>query len=88
LFYPSKPEKFCQQFWEREWIDYAVEQVPQMQLQAMKRRHIEIQKTSRGKDLVYTVWDKNANPNDRKVQNPRVFNRWETETNPLIMAKL
>jgi uncharacterized caspase-like protein len=77
-----------EQLWEREWLDFAVEKVPQMQLEAMKQRHVEIEKKGRGAEIIYVNGDKqNTNLADRRVQTPRIFYRRETEINPLIMAK-
>lgn len=74
------------QIWEREWFDFAVGQVPLLQREAMRQRNAEIKQTGRGTDIYYLDEDKNAKPEDRSVQTPRVFYRRETETNPLVVA--
>lgn len=72
---------------EREWLDYAVGQVPRLQRAAMKERSAEIHQTGRGTDIFYLDGDdKNAKPEDRAVQTPRVFYRRETDANPMIVA--
>jgi hypothetical protein len=76
------------QLWEREWFDFAVSQVPQLQLEMMQRRHKEIQKTKRGAEIVFVNGDNpNADPNDRRRQTPRVFYRREADTKPLLLAQ-
>jgi len=76
------------QLWEREWLDYAVAQVPLLQMEAMKQRHLEIEKTGRGAELLYFNGDdKSSSPDARKVQTPRVFYRREAQSNPMIVAK-
>jgi hypothetical protein len=73
---------------EREWLDYAVGQVPLLQVEAMTQRHVSIEKTGAGREIVYLEGDDaSANPTDRKVQTPRVFYRREAELHPMIVAK-
>lgn len=61
---------------EREWLDYAVGQVPL--LQSLTGNRGTIIKNLNGKSTAAS---------EPKRQTPRVFYRRETETNPLIMAK-
>lgn len=60
----------------REWLDYAVGRVPQMQLDDLKTRQLEREK-SNGADPA----------NGGNLQRPRVFYRREAETHPLVVAK-
>lgn len=72
---------------EREWLDFAVERVPQLQFEAMKQRRLAIEKTGRGIELVFVNGDnKNLDPAKRRVQTPRVFYRRETESRPMVLA--
>jgi len=76
------------QLWEREWLDYAVGQVPLLQREAMKHRSAEIKQSGRGTEIIYLNGDnKNAKPENRAVQTPRVFYRRETDPNPLVDAR-
>ena len=82
------------QLWEREWLDYAVGQVPLLQREAMRQRQAEIKSgkpaadNKKRTDIFYLDGDdKNANPDNRSVQTPRVFYRREIETIPLVIAK-
>ena len=79
------------QLWEREWFDYAVEQVPQLQLEAMNQRRIDLRSGAadvKGRsDIIYLNGDDpNLDPEKRRVQTPRVFYRREPESSPLIVA--
>jgi uncharacterized caspase-like protein len=69
---------------ERDWMNYAVEQVPLMQLEEAKKHGAA--------DEVASPQDrsgKRVKPGDKggSVQRPRVFYRRELETHPLIVAK-
>ena len=80
------------QLWEREWFDYATNQVPLLQTEAMKQRRIDLEKgvsDIKGKsDIIYLDGDDpNLDPEKRRVQTPRVFYRREAESRPLIVAK-
>ncbi|MGH9967539.1 MAG: PQQ-binding-like beta-propeller repeat protein [Pyrinomonadaceae bacterium] len=77
---------------EREWMNYAVEQVPLMQTEEMKKRNLENWQAGgqgqRGAELVFALGDdENTDPEKRNVQRPRVFYRRELEAHPLIVAK-
>ena len=77
---------------EREWMNYAVDQVPLMQMEEMKKRNIEIRQRSgpgqRSSELVFVAGDNDkVDPEKRNVQRPRVFYRRELESHPLIVAK-
>jgi WD40 repeat protein len=65
----------------REWLDYAVERVPEMQAASLDG--------SRGLKIVFVPGDENvADPTKRSLQRPRVFYRREVETKPLVVEKV
>jgi uncharacterized caspase-like protein len=81
---------------EREWMNYAVEQVPQMQIEEMNKRDVEIKLggkeqgsglVQRGVEPVSVEGEKETNPEQWNVQRPRVFYRRELEALPLIVAR-
>jgi hypothetical protein len=76
---------------EREWMNYAVDQVPLMQLEEMKKRNLEMQRSKfgvRSPQLVFVAGDNGTiDPEKRNLQRPRVFYRRELEGRPLIVAK-
>jgi WD40 repeat protein len=64
----------------REWMDYAVQRVPEMQTAALLG--------TRGLKLVFVPGEeKVSDPAQRNVQRPRVFYRREVEPVPLIVGK-
>ena len=65
----------------REWLNYAVERVPEMQTAALLG--------NRGLKIVFAPGEeKIADPAKRNVQRPRVFYRREAETRPLIVERV
>ena len=66
----------------REWLDYATERVPQMQLEKMRQaRSLNLNISfAEGEDAA-------ADPEKRSVQRPRAFYRRELESNPLVLAR-
>jgi len=81
-----------QQLSEREWFDFAVEQVPLLQTEAMKQRRVDLQmgvSDTKGKrDIIYLDGDdSNLAPEKRRVQTPRVFYRRESEKVQMIIAQ-
>jgi WD40 domain-containing protein/caspase domain-containing protein len=82
---------------ERDWMNYAVAQVPLMQIEEMKKRSAQIKQQSgqgqnsgagqRGTELVFVEGDKEVDPEKRNVQRPRVFYRRELEARALIVAR-
>lgn len=60
----------------REWLDYAVAAVPVLQIETEKTRLLVQNKNAKSA----------AQPSE--LQTPRIFYRRETETNPLIIARL
>lgn len=65
----------------REWLDYAVDRVPEMQTAALAG--------PRGLKIVFAPGEeKIADPTKRNVQRPRVFYRREVEPQPLVVEKV
>jgi len=65
----------------REWLDYAVQRVPEMQTAALQG--------PRGLKIVFaTGEEKVSDPKQRNVQRPRVFYRREAEPAPLVVEKV
>jgi hypothetical protein len=67
----------------REWLDYATNRVPQMQLAKLQQAQTEGKRDfsfieGEARDIV---------PSQRGVQRPRVFYRRELEINPLVVAR-
>lgn len=72
---------------DREWLNYAVQQVPQMQLEAMRARDAEIAQGVRGPKIFFANNDnKNLPPEKRGLQTPRVFYRRESSATPLVVS--
>jgi WD40 repeat protein/uncharacterized caspase-like protein len=66
----------------KEWLDYATERVPQMQLEKLK------QARALNLNLAFAEGDETAaDPEKRSVQRPRAFYRRELETSPLVLAR-
>lgn len=75
---------------ERKWLDFAVVEVPQLQLEEMQKRNVEIKQNPNTRDVGLAFKngdDKNLPPEKRGLQTPRIFYRRELETSPLIVAK-
>jgi hypothetical protein len=65
----------------REWLDYAVDRVPEMQTAALAG--------PRGLKIAFAPGEeKVADPAKRNVQRPRVFYRREWEPQPLVVEKV
>ncbi len=65
----------------REWVDFAVDRVPEMQEAALAG--------ARGLKLVFAPGDeKVSDPLKRNVQRPRVFYRREVEPQPLVVERV
>jgi WD40 repeat protein/tetratricopeptide (TPR) repeat protein len=85
---------------EREWMNYAVEQVPLMQLEELSKHHAEAKTAAAGQEESKPGQPNGGQrgtedvdmPGDAKinsrpnVQRPRVFYRRELETHPFIVA--
>lgn len=67
-----------------EWLDYATDRVPQMQLEKMKgTRGLGL-----GGQLAYVDGEQKKTPENRSLQRPRVFYRRELAARPLVVTKL
>lgn len=65
----------------REWLDYAVDRVPEMQAAALAG--------TRGLKIVFVPGDERVtDPSKRNLQRPRVFYRREVEPQPLVVEKV
>jgi hypothetical protein len=67
----------------RHWLDYATQVVPQLQLESMQ----EAQKQGRRLVVVSGEDEEAASPEQRTLQQPRVFYRREADAQPFIVAK-
>ena len=65
----------------REWLDYATNRVPEMQLAKMKAAR------GRGLNLSFKDEERGLDVDLRSGQRPRIFYRRELEARPLIVAK-
>jgi hypothetical protein len=65
----------------REWLDYATQRVPSMQIDKMKAAR------GAGLDLSFKEEERGLPLERRSGQQPRVFYRRELEANPLVIAK-
>jgi hypothetical protein len=65
----------------REWLDYATNRVPLMQIDQMKKA------SGRGINLSFKEEERGLDVEQRSGQQPRVFYRRELEAQPLIIAK-
>ncbi len=77
------------QLWEREWFDFAVNEVPLFQREAMRQREVDLKNNPQTKgrsDIFYVNGDAKAKAEERSVQTPRVFYRREPEIKPFILA--
>jgi uncharacterized caspase-like protein len=66
----------------REWLDYAVERVPQLQQKKLEEGKL------RGAGSTFVPGDEELPPEQRRLQRPRVFYRRELESKPLIVARI
>jgi WD40 repeat protein/uncharacterized caspase-like protein len=64
----------------REWLNFAVERVPQMQQD-------ELDQQKKGRQLDRSKFAEADSRNEQSFQRPRVFYRRETEPYPLVVAK-
>lgn len=65
----------------REWLDYATDRVPKMQIEKMKDAR------GGGLDLSFKEEERGLTVERRNAQQPRVFYRRELEKQPLVIAK-
>jgi uncharacterized caspase-like protein len=73
---------------DREWLNYAVQQVPKMQLDAMLSRDADVRKGARDIGINFSN-DEGGHlpPEKRGLQTPRVFYRRESNFRPFVVAK-
>jgi uncharacterized caspase-like protein len=72
---------------DRNWLDYAVQKVPQLQLEAMTKRYAEVTQTGRGSEIIVLEGDnKNLPPEKRGLQTPRVFYGNQFINSPFFVA--
>ena len=73
---------------EREWLDYAAERVPRLQVEEMAARAAEVKSGRKTRDVLVDEADDAALPPERRaVQRPRAFYRRELEARPLVVAR-
>jgi WD40 repeat protein len=65
----------------REWLDYATNRVPEMQIAKMRAAH------GRGLNLSFKDEERGLDVDLRSGQRPRVFYRRELEAQPFVIAK-
>jgi WD40 repeat protein/uncharacterized caspase-like protein len=66
------------EIWEREWIDYAMNRVPELQVEEMKQRGGEI--------VFFNDYKKTLDAKTQNAQRPRVFYRREPSLHPLVIS--
>jgi WD40 repeat protein len=72
-----------------EWLDYATERVPLMQLESMRKsRGLLLGQTPKPPLAFVDGEERVANPENRSLQRPRVFYRRELASRPLVVTKL
>jgi hypothetical protein len=62
----------------REWLDFAAERVPDLQLDVLRQ--------PRNVKVVFVGGEENLAPEQRSLQRPRVFYRRELESRPFVVA--
>jgi uncharacterized caspase-like protein len=62
----------------REWLDFAAERVPELQLDVLRQ--------PRNMKVVFVNGEENLSPEKRSVQRPRVFYRRELESRPFVIG--
>jgi hypothetical protein len=66
---------------ERAWLDYAVNEVPRLQIAEMEER------LRKGSQLLFTSSGREDGELDERIQVPRVFYRREEDLHPLIVSR-
>ena len=73
---------------DRNWFNYASTLVPQLQLDEMQKRDVEVKSGKRDIGVNFGAdEDKNLSPEKRALQSPRLFYRREADVNPFVVAK-
>jgi WD40 repeat protein len=71
-----------------EWLDYATERVPLMQLESMKQSRGLLGQLQKPPLAFVDGEERVANPENRSLQRPRVFYRRELAARPLVVTKV
>ena len=73
---------------EREWLNFAVAQVPQLQIETMRRRDAKINENPARRSTAVSIsgGKSQLSTPDRGLQTPRVFYRREDDAKPLVVA--
>jgi hypothetical protein len=71
-----------------EWLDYATERVPLMQLESMKKSRGVLGQTPKPPLAFVDGEERIAIPENRSLQRPRVFYRRELAARPLVVTKV
>ncbi|HYG11757.1 MAG TPA: caspase family protein, partial [Pyrinomonadaceae bacterium] len=71
-----------------EWLDYATERVPLMQLESMKQSRGLLGQLQKPPLVFVDGEERIASPENRSLQRPRVFYRRELAARPLVVTKV
>lgn len=71
-----------------EWLDYATERVPLMQLESMKKSRGLLGQVPKPPLAFVDGEERVVNPENRSLQRPRVFYRRELAARPLVVTKV
>jgi len=71
-----------------EWLDYATERVPLMQLESMKQSRGLLGGLQKPPLVFVDGEERIANPENRSLQRPRVFYRRELAARPLVVTRV
>jgi hypothetical protein len=71
-----------------EWLDYATERVPLMQLESMKKSRGLLGQTPAPPLAFVDGEQRVVNPENRSLQRPRVFYRRELAARPLVVTRV
>jgi hypothetical protein len=67
----------------REWLDYAISRVPQLQQSLIEEAHKE------GREIFFVEGEQErGDPAKRSLQRPRAFYRREPEAQPFVIVRL
>ena len=71
-----------------EWLDYATERVPLMQLESMKKSRGLLGQLQKPPLVFVDGEERVIDPENRSLQRPRVFYRRELAARPLVVTRL
>jgi hypothetical protein len=71
-----------------EWLDYATERVPLMQLESMKQNRGLLGQLQKPPLVFVDGEERIASPENRSLQRPRVFYRRELAARPLVVTRV